>query len=124
MKLRPSFWHLLVCLMALTLGSASSDCDDDRGSDRNPPAGQGSIVVDNLTRNNIRVFVNGENVGVAKDDRKTGFDFNPGVYRVILDEAGGDQTFRDDIDVLEGRVTVLEVAIGSPTRFDVFVFFD
>ncbi len=82
---------------------------DDDDVDHDPPAGQGSLMVDNRASRDINIFVDGQRVGEAKafnDDIK---DLDPGTYRVVLDEDSGNRYFADDLDIIEGKVTVWEV---------------
>jgi hypothetical protein len=99
-------------------------CEDDP-RDRRPPEGQGSLLVINNTVNNLAVFIDGERVGGVDGFKDRAFDRDPGLYRIILDERDGDRSFRDDLDVLVGRVTVIEV-FEDPSnfsRFDTAVYF-
>ena len=83
------------------------------------------MIVDNDTFNDISVFVDGRRLEEVRDDKKRIYDLDPGVYRVVLEEQGGRRSFRDDIDILDGRNTVLDVhSSGSSSRYDVLVFFD
>jgi hypothetical protein len=111
-----------MALVTVFLTTASS-CDDE-DFDRVPPEGQGSIIIDNNTSDDVRFFLDGVLIEEIDDDRKKGFDFDPGTYRVVLEQDGGDQNFRDDIDVLEGRLTILDVAFGFGVEYDVLVFFE
>jgi len=111
--------------MMVAAAGLLSACDLDDDPDRKPPAGQGSIYVNNLTSSELRVYIDGTEVGEVDDNGNRYYDVDPGIYRVILDEKGGDRTFRDDIDVVEGRITVLDVAFESfdDDEFDVEIFF-
>jgi hypothetical protein len=108
---------------ALLLGVAG--CDDETFA-HTPPAGQGAIVVDNDAYDAVRVYINGAEVGRVDADRWAAFDRAPGVYRVVLEETGSDRTYRDDIDVLAGRLTVLDVSVtvGDTDALYVVVTFD
>jgi hypothetical protein len=101
-----------------------SACDTD-DPDRVPPAGQGSIFVNNNTSADLRVFIDGTEVREVEafDDRY--YDLDPGLHRIVLDEQGGDRTYRDDVDVIEGRITVIDVADEpfDDDEFDIAVFF-
>ena len=62
---------------------------------------------------------------IARDDKRTPYDLDPGVYRLVLEERGGRGNFRGDIDILEGRrlfVVVFE-PFGS-SRYEVDIFYD
>ena len=103
------------------------DWDDDNDFSHQPPPGQGTIVIDNDHFNDTRVFINGEDLGKVKDDKEAFFDRPPGVYRIILDESGGDSSFAGDIDVLENRLTIVEIVsdgLDDRNSYDVAVFFD
>jgi len=118
---------LPIVLAALVCTPFLSACDDDDDDfDHPPPPGQGSMIIDNHTDDDISVFINGLEVEETKDDKWRAYDLEPGVYRVVLEQQGGDHSFRGDIDILEGRQTILEVRFGGPefTRYDVFVRFD
>ena len=81
--------------------------------DHVPPAGQGSLVIDNLTDTDADVFVDGTARGRAGDDSVRTIDLAPGLYRVVLDEVDGHRAYRADIDVLDGKLSVLEVRTES-----------
>jgi len=116
---RMNFW--VVALTGFTMVFATG-CDDD-DVDHRPPPGKGALVVDNNSVARFQVFVDGEDRGRAGSFKQRAVDLDPGVYRVVLDEDDGDRSFRDDIDVLEGRTTVLDVSAGNlGNRLDVRVF--
>jgi hypothetical protein len=81
--------------------------------DHVPPAGKGSLVVENNTAHDIDLFLNGEFATTVGDYRDRIIDFQPGVHRLVMDEDGGDTTFRSDIDILEGRLTILRVRVEA-----------
>lgn len=114
---------LLTCLCSgLTLLLATG-CDDN-DPDHQPAPGKGALFINNTTASDIQVFVNGERFETVQDFDDRAYDLPPGLYRVVLDEQGGDRTYRDDIDIFEGRLTVLDVAIEPfDDDFDVAVFF-
>ena len=87
-------------------------CDDD-DIDHSPPAGQGSIVIENDGYEDVDVYIDGAYQARVKDGHWRAFDCPPGVYRVVLDEDDSDRTYRDDVDVLVGRLTVLDVRSSS-----------
>lgn len=98
-------------------------CDDD-DPDYQPAPGKGALYINNTTASDIQVFVNGQRFETVQDFDENAYDLPPGLYRVILDEQGGDRTYRDDLDIIEGRLTVLDVAIEPfDDDFDVEVFF-
>jgi len=101
------------------------DWEDDQVSDHKPPDGQGSIVVDNNTAEDIKVYIDGTRQSDTRDFDDRAYDLDPGLYRVVLDEDDGDRTYRDDIDVIEGRLTILDVSADpfDNDDYDVEVFF-
>lgn len=112
-------------LAGALFGIGCHDWWEDDDHDHDPPAGQGAIIIDNHTFNDVRVFFNGIRQENTRDGKSKAYNLDPGVYRVVLDEIDGDRNFREDIDVLENKVTVIDLAnSGSGTRFDVVVFFD
>lgn len=112
-------------LAGLLFGTGCHDWWEDDDHDHDPPPGQGAILIDNRTFNDVRVFFNGVRQDDTRDGKSKAYNLDPGLYRVVLEEKGGDRSFRGDIDVLENNVTVMDIAnSGSRTRFDVAVFFD
>lgn len=114
-------------LPLLALGVVGCDYDNDNDDDYDPPAGQGALLVDNNTSDEIRVYVDGEQRGRVDDYSDRPFDLEPGVHRVVLDQVNGDRNFRDDIDIIEGRLTVLDVQTDfdfGDDDYDVEIFFD
>lgn len=108
----------------LVLGVAGCDWDDDDDRDHVPPEGFGALLVDNNTSRDIRVYVDGVEKGNVGDFSDRPFDLTGGVYRVVLDQRDSDASWRDTVDIIEGRLTVLDVADGFGTELDVVVFFD
>ncbi len=109
----------------LLAGGCDWDRDDD--SDHDPAEGFGALYVDNNTGDDIRIYVNGEQVARVGDYADKVVDLEPGVYRIILDGDDTDRNFREDIDIIEGRLTVLDVAYDGSIfddDYDVEVFFD
>jgi len=110
--------HFRLSLAALTVGLAAAlfttGCEwDDEEYDHNPPAGQGSLIVDNYTSTDIEVFVDGVRLGEARNDRDRAFDLAPGVYRLVLNDEDDRRNWAGDVDVLEGRLTILTVRIDA-----------
>lgn len=116
--------HTSRLLLTLSLGFLLWGCDSDDDLDNDPPPGQGAILIDNNTFDDIRVFINGERLNDADDFDVSIYTLDPGVYRLVLDQIDGDRSFRDDIDILENRNTVLDVAIRSFLEYDILIYFD
>lgn len=115
-----STFSALVCFCAFWF----SGCDDDR-FDHTPPAGQGTMIVDNLTTDTLLVYVNGRSVFNIDDNDHELVDLAPGLYRVVIDEKHGFHSYYGDLDILEGQLTVLEVkGYYSADDYDVRVYFD
>jgi len=99
-----------LCLLAASAWVLSG-CEDDEGyRDHTPPDGKGSIVVDNQTPDRLRVYIDGGYAAQADDWDDLILDLDPGVYRVFLEGRDSDRTYQGDIDVLEGRLTILHVS--------------
>jgi hypothetical protein len=118
------FRHLAP-LLAVAFLLAGCDYDDDDYS-HDPAPGKGALIVENRTGDDIAVYVDGARLEDADEDDDTAYDLSPGVRRVVLDQRGGDATFRGDVDIIEGRLTVMDVAFDSfdLDEFDVAIFFD
>lgn len=113
---------LSVPVICLALGLSA--CEGDR-FDHTPPAGMGSMVVDNLTADDLLVYVNGRSVFTVSDYDHEIVDLAPGVYRVVIDEKHGYHSYYGDLDILEGQLTVLEVkGYYSADTYDVRIYFD
>ncbi len=112
-------WIVVVAL-GMTAG-----CDDSE-YDHEPPAGQGSLIVDNFTGYRMYVYINGQSVGDVSSGDDDYFDRRPGMCRVVIDGEHADQAWGGEVDILEGRLTILEVrpAYGTYNAFDVNVYFD
>jgi hypothetical protein len=118
---------MLVCgLLALATAAFTFGCnDDDDDFSHHPPPGKGCIIVNNTTFHDIRVYINGSSTNLTYEDDWEYYDLNPGVYRVVLEERHGDRSYRDDIDVIEGRRTILDVTDGVRwDEYDVYLYFD
>lgn len=115
-----SVFSTLICAFALSL----SGCDSDR-FDHTPPAGQGTMIVDNITADDLLVYVNGRSVFTVNDYDHELVDLNPGLYRVVIDEKHGFHSYYGDLDILEGQLTVIEVkGYYSADDYDVRIYFD
>ena len=119
-------WSRWIGMLALLVPAALFAGCDDEEFDHNPPAGQGTLVVDNLTGDRVYVYLNGEEVNSVTSDQHQYYDREPGVYRVVLDGEDTDRAWADDVDVLEDRLTVLEVREHALDYrdFDVRVYFE
>lgn len=116
-----------VLIMASALALLSPGCEDpDDDFDHDPPAGLGTLYVDNNTGDDLNVFVDGAGLAGVGDFDERFYDLAPGVHRVVLDQDDGDRSYRDDVDVLEGRRTILDVERDSDDsdRYDVAILFD
>jgi len=127
MKLRNRILRICcACIVAALLCQGCDDDDDYR--DHDPPAGQGSLVVDNLTSIDFNLFIDGESAGEVKDGRERIIDLDPGIRRLVLDDDDDIYgSFRDDIDILEGQLTILRIyhgSQGSPSGYTVTIEFD
>ena len=106
-------------LLLLLLGCESNWFDHD------PPVGMGSLIVNNNTYDDIHVYFNGSYTNDVSDYDYEIFDMKPGLYRVLLDQKEGIRSFYDELDVLEGKLTILDVTVGYDRReYDVYVYFD
>lgn len=113
--------------VSLLLAFALTGCDWDKDNDSHHkvPDGKGSLIVDNNTADDIAIYIDGSRVKNMGDYRDEAFDLEPGTHRVVLDQRGGDRSFRDDIDILEGKRTTLDVSAKVfDNDYDVVVFFD
>ena len=123
-----AIWRRRLGLLAAVAAMAvwGAGCEDDDEFDHDPPAGLGALVVDNQTGDRVRVYFDGLRVeSVGKGDDRA-YDLEPGVYRVALDGEDTDRFWTEDVDVLEGRLTILRVNddYGDLDDFDVDVDVD
>lgn len=111
--------------MGLALCLALAGCEDDE-FDHTPPSGQGSLIVDNHTADDIDLFVNGAWVTRVDGGDEAVVDLEPGLYRIVLNDEDDLRSFRDDVDVLEGRLTVLDVTLDGVSlgAYRVLLYFD
>jgi hypothetical protein len=92
-----------------------------------PPAGLGSIMVRNNTGDDIYVYIDGSLANPRADAANvTAYDLKPGSYRVALTESRGWRSWSGFVDVLEGRLTFLDVTpdLQNSVAYDVVTFFD
>ena len=116
--------QLVVLALAVAAGLLGG-CDEDE-YDHEPPAGQGTLVVDNFTGDRLQVYLDGELVESVTAGKHRFYDLSPGLRRVVLDGDDVRRTWAGDVDILEGRLTVAEVKDNSNyyDDFDVWVFLD
>ena len=100
--------HFIGGLIAAVLVLGLAGCEDE-GYDHVPPAGQGSIILDNFSSDDIHVFIAGAATNRLRDYENEAYDMTGGVHRLILDEDGGDRFGAWDVDVVVGRLTIVEV---------------
>lgn len=113
-----------VLAIALAVSFAMlTGCEDDEEYDHRPPEGQGSLVIDNNTYDDIYVYIDGVEVLRAPYRSWRAYDLEPGAHRVVLDQRGGDRYHADDIDILENKRTVWDVHLGF-TDYDVRKWID
>ena len=110
-------------ILAAALCSAGCEATEDDDYNHTPPAGQGSMIVNNDASRNVDVFVDGVLVGDTFDGHWRAFDLPPGVHRVVLQEINGDASFVGDIDILEGRLTILNITASLGFNLAVDVYF-
>jgi len=113
---------LVIAMVAVIL----TGCDDEDYYDHVPPSGKGSLVVDNNTLDDILLYVDGVYTTKVNDSSERILDYDPGLYRVTLIEDGGSKNYRGDTDILEGRLTILDVIedVNDLTEYDVVMEFD
>ncbi|MFH1475916.1 MAG: hypothetical protein ABIH24_00270 [Verrucomicrobiota bacterium] len=108
--------------MILLLGLCACDSDD---WNHTPPAGMGSIIADNRTTDGVNVYLDGYYTNRVSNFDYEAFDLPPGIHRVVLDESHGRRNWWGEVDVLEGKLTVLEVNTGYySSDYDVRIYFD
>jgi hypothetical protein len=119
-------WAARCCLAALLAAGLApvTGCEEEE-FDYRPPEGYGALVIDNNTADDLYVFVDGVRVTRVGDGSEGFVDLLPGLYRVVLDGEDS-RSYRDDLDVLRGRLTVLHVSMIYRDRYsyDVSVEFD
>ncbi len=96
----------IVCL----IGGVGCETNEDY-LDHKPPAGMGSLVVDNQTGDDIEVFVDGRLDRTVDDYGNATVDLKPGQYRVVvLEKEDSDRSGVADVDILSGRLAILRVS--------------
>lgn len=127
--MKPLTWDTVVSL-ALAVGLAFAvGCDEDENDeyrDHVPPEGQGSLVIDNNTTEDIDLFIDGAAQFRIPDGKERIVDQDPGTYRVVLDSDDSTRSYAADVDILEGRLTILhvEMRLTDKATFDVGLEFD
>ena len=97
----------------------------DPGFDHQPPPGQGAIVIENNTGDDLDVYIEGAQTNDVDAGEDEAYDLEPGVYRVVIDEETGTRSWREDVDVLEGKLTVLRAYTDNRSQgVDVSVSFE
>ena len=113
-------------VLALLLAGMTTGCDSEDYLDHQPPAGSGSLIVDNHTADDLSIFVDGNYTARVSDSSDRILDMDPGLYRVVLTgEDDSDRSYRTEVDILEGQLTILEVwTSADPHGYDVTVRFE
>jgi hypothetical protein len=97
---------------------------EDGDFKHDPPPGWGSIIVDNRSWDVVHVYVDGIYANDVGDRDYEAYDNLPGVCRVVLDQKGGIRSYSHDVDVIEGKLTVLEVNIDElDWEYDVRIYY-
>jgi hypothetical protein len=111
---------MLAALMLVLAG-----CDDDR-YDHEPPEGQGALYVENTTGDRVRVYIDGAEQERVRAGKNRYYDLDPGTRRLVLDGDDVQRSWVGDVEILEGRRTILEVRVSSVNygRFEVYAYFD
>lgn len=114
-------------LMAAILAIAGlCGCEDNTDDyDHTPPAGMGTLILENDTYDDITVALDGRIQPEVKEDSTRKYDLEPGVWRLVLDQQGGDQNWRGDVDIIEDRLTIVNIGNSSdPDDFSISIRFD
>lgn len=93
-------------------------CEEEDDFDHDPPAGKGTLYIDNETWNEIKVYIDGTKMESVDAGDNEYYDLNPGVRRVALDESNGDREWAGDVDILEGRRVIMTVEVDSGDNDD------
>ncbi len=111
-------------VVVVMLGLTGCEWDDDP-TDHDVPPGKGLIVVDNNTGDDIAVYIDGVRQGEVDAYEDEAYSAEPGLRRVVLDQRSGTRSYRDDIDVVEGKRSIMDVtARAGDQEYDVAVYFD
>jgi hypothetical protein len=119
-KLRGAVLGLLAAGPILLAG-----CDSGGGYKHDPPPGEGCIIVDVQSSDIVHVYINGIYANDVGDYDYEAYDLDPGMYRVVLDQKNGSHSYSHDVDVIEGKRTVLQVyRYEGSWEYDVRIFYD
>ena len=123
--LLPVKMAMMALLLTTTAGLVGCELDDE-DYDHNPPAGLGTMYIDNNTYDSLEIYVDAVKVGEVGDYDTRYFDLEPGTHRIIVQEEGGTTSFRDDIDIVERERTIVDVSYDSndSSEYDVLVYID
>ena len=97
---------------ALLLAIFATGCEE-KNYDHVPPAGRGSLVLDNYTADRIRVFLDGGDAGELSRYGDAAWDLPPGLHRVVLDQREGPRHTAWDVDIITGRLTVIRIRVSD-----------
>ena len=100
-------------------------CEDSYKYSHDVPVGKGSIVVDNQSATDVDFFLGGILQSRVGDGRKVFMDLDPGLYRMVLDEHNDYRHYSADIDILEGRLTVVRFynSVSDINSYSVYIYF-
>lgn len=117
---------LLSCFCAVALSASLDGCEGDDDYDHNPPAGKGTLFINNFTSDDLEVFIDGGATNSVDNSDVNFYDLMPGKHRLVFfDDDDSFRQFHDDVDVLVGEKTILEVSYDSAdvNLYDVFIYF-
>ena len=117
----------LLTALAASLSLTLLGCDNnDDDFDHDPPAGKGTLYVVNRTPNDCNVFIDGTEARGVDGNDKEWYDLDPNTRRVVVEQDKTYRVFRGDVDILDGKRTILELSVdpNDLNRFDAFIYFD
>jgi len=115
---RQNALHFLFSLAGALMILMSAGCDSGESYyDHVPPPGRGSLIIDNNTGDDISVYIDGALMTGVGDGSTEIVDLTPGFFRLVLDADNAERSYRADIDILEDRLTVLEVRSSSANNY-------
>lgn len=110
MKL-PLNLHIYQAIALLSAFTLFAGCEtEDEDYDHVPSPGNGSLIIDNDSDSDMALFLDGSYTSSINDGETRIIDIAPGLYRIVLDENDGNRSYRSDIDILENRLTILNVS--------------